>query len=51
MLDAAAAAIDATTAEELRERLAQAQALHGCARVRAGAHDDGLGELGSAVAG
>ncbi len=47
---AAAAAIATATAEDLRELLAQARALHGWADVRAGAHDDGLGELHRAVA-
>ena len=36
--------------EDLRERLAQALALHGWARVRAGAHEEGLGELRRAIA-
>ena len=44
-LSAASAAIAVATAEDLRERLPEALALHGWARVRAGAHDDGLGEL------
>ena len=49
-LSAAAAAIALATAEDLRELLARARALHGWARVRAGAHEDGLGELRRAAA-
>ncbi len=45
-----AAAIALATGEELRERLAEALALHGWAHVRAGAHADGLAELGRGLA-
>ncbi|HEV2774234.1 MAG TPA: AAA family ATPase [Solirubrobacteraceae bacterium] len=49
-LGASAAALALATAEDLPERRAQALALHGWAHVRAGARDDGLGELRRAVA-
>lgn len=50
VLTQSAAAIAIATEEELRDRLAQALALHGNARVRAGGHEEGLAELRRAVA-
>ncbi|MEA2141900.1 MAG: hypothetical protein QOI64_330 [Solirubrobacteraceae bacterium] len=44
------AAIALATEEDLQDRLAEALALHGWARVRAGAHEDGLHELRRAIA-
>jgi len=45
-----AAAIALATQEGLRDPLGLALALHGSARVSAGAHEDGLGELRRAIA-
>ena len=50
VLEQAAGALALATAEDLRDRVAEALALHGWARVRAGAHDDGLAELRRAMA-
>ena len=50
VLSESSAAIVIATEEALGERLAQAVALHGWARVQAGAHEDGIAELRRAVA-
>lgn len=50
VLTQSAAAIETATHEDRRDHLALATALHGNARVRAGAYEDGLDELRRAIA-